>query len=138
MPQTVAELEEPDAVLRRHDGAIAREIGEVGDTAGQPFLFALADMPRSLVPLELAKSARKSELLLVVQRLVAEYQNSVLVHCGVNAGDIGAGERCCAIYAEDLASERPGNWRDNCRHWSLLERAPPIHQKFIAADPGEH
>jgi hypothetical protein len=84
MPQPVAKLEEPNAILRGHDLAVAREIREIRDSSAEPFFLALADMPWGLIALERAKLASERELLLVRQGLIANDQDGVPLHRGVN------------------------------------------------------
>ena len=126
VPQTVPELEQPDAVLGRHQFSFARQIRKVGDAARQPLLLSLADMPRGFVALEVAELAREGELLLIRERLVAKDEDRMTLHRCVDAGDIRIRERLGAIDAADGAGECIGHLRNDNGHASLLKLAPPV------------
>ena len=108
MPQTVGELEQPD----RSSGDMtlpSRVRLEKSAIPGQPFLFALADMARSVIAFELAKSARKGELLIVVQRLIPEYRTACW-SIGVNAARIAAGRAARRNRRRRPGQRKPAEW----------------------------
>jgi hypothetical protein len=113
MPQPVAELEEPDPVLGRHDPAVAVEVGEIGDAGAEPLRAGLADMTRGDVVLELAEMPGEGDLLLIADVLVSEDENRVFGHPGIDRGDFGGGERRAAVDAVDLGDEQRMQRADN-------------------------
>ena len=88
MPQPVAELEEPDPLVRRDDIAVLVEVGEIGDAGTEPLLDRLPDMPRRAIVLQLAEMPGEDDLLFVGQILVAEHQHRVTVHAGFDRRDL--------------------------------------------------
>ena len=78
---------------------------EVGDARAQSLFLAFADMAGRLVPLKLAEAPAESDLLLVGQRLVAEYEHPVSLHRRIDRADVGRLERPGAIDAGGLAGE---------------------------------
>jgi hypothetical protein len=105
MPQPVAELEEPHAVLGRHDPAVLVEVGEISDARSEPLVFALADMAGRCIAFELAEVAGEGDLLFVGDVLVAEDEHGVSVHAPLDRDDFFVAERLAAVYTRDLSCE---------------------------------
>src|ERR1051326_3850965 len=88
MPEPVGELEEPHAVVCRHDVAVFIEVREISHAGAEPLLVAAADVARRAVSLQLAKMPRKGELLVIGDALVAKHQHGVAVHPSFDRGDL--------------------------------------------------
>src|ERR1700722_13314613 len=116
MPQSIAELEKPDAFRRRQNVAVLIEVGKIGDAGAEPLLDSPADMAGRAIVFELAEMPRKRKLLLVGQILVAKHQHRVAVHPGFDRGDSVGRERAGAIDAADLAGEDRVERTDRNRH----------------------
>src|SRR5260370_24621106 len=104
MPQPVAEIERAPAIVARQQVARVIEIGNVARLVAEPALIE----PRHVVggvELDLAEGFGKRDLLLVVQRLIAEDQYRVAVHGGVDRGCRAGIERYPQINAGDLGDE---------------------------------
>src|SRR5438105_11599115 len=63
MPQPIAQLEKPDAIVGRHDVAVAVQVGEIRDARAESMVLTLADVTGALVVLELAEVQRERDLL---------------------------------------------------------------------------
>src|SRR5579863_995848 len=109
VPQAIGELEQPDPVLGRHDRALAREVGEIGDAPAEALLLALADVAGRLVALELAKVFGEGDLLLVGEVLAVKDDDRMPLHRGVDGADVGFAEGRGAVDPADLARECAGN-----------------------------
>src|SRR5262249_10569928 len=105
VPEAVAQLEEPHAVLGRHDVAVAVEGGEVRDAGPQPGILSLSHVARGLVVLPLAEVPRGSDLRVVGEVLVAEAEHRVPVHSGLDRGDLLRADRPRDVDAGDLSRE---------------------------------
>ena len=105
MPQPVAQLEEPLAVVGRDDLAVPVEVGEIAHARAQPALRRLADGARPHLLLERPECAAEGELLLVGDVLVVEHQHGVAVHAGVDRRGVRGAERLAEIEARDLAAD---------------------------------
>jgi hypothetical protein len=64
--------------------------------------------------------ARERELLLIRQRLIAEYQDGVLIHAGLDRGDFLWRQWSAAVDAGHLAGENGVDLSDRCGHRAEL------------------
>jgi len=65
VPQPVAQLEEPLAVVGRDDLAVLVEVGEIAHAGAEAALRRLANVARPGLDFELAEVAREGDLLCV-------------------------------------------------------------------------
>src|SRR5580704_15773026 len=108
VPETVAELEEPNPVFGRHDVAVLVEVREIGNARPEPLVLLHSDVARRRVALQFAEMPREGKLLLVGQWLVAKNQHCVAVHAGFDRGDRLGVKRRTAIDSSDLAGKDRG------------------------------
>src|SRR4029077_18676544 len=80
MPEPITELEKPDAILGRHDLALAVQVREIRDARAEAMVLALADVAGALVVLELAEIERECDLLLVRELLIAKDEHDIGIH----------------------------------------------------------
>ncbi len=131
MPEPVAQFEEPYPVLVRHDSAIPVQVGEIRDTRAEPMILALSHVPRRAVALELAKTAGERDLLVVGYVLVAEHQDGILIHAGVDGGDLLRAERLAAIDARNFSDEdRVWFFKLGDRLWHSDSSFRPVPAKY--------
>jgi hypothetical protein len=127
MPQPVAQLEEPLAVVGRDDLAVPVEVGEIAHAGAEAAFRRLADGARPLLDLKRPEDRRKGDLLLVGDVLVVEDQHAVSVHARVDRVSIRATQRLPQVDARHFAGE---GWRDrfDCqRHALFLPELRVIH-----------
>src|ERR1700722_20947551 len=120
MPQPITELEKPDAIVRIHQRAISRQVGEIGNAGAKTFLLALADMTWGFVALEIAEARGEGELLLVRQRLIAKDEHGVSRHALADGGDIFGRERFGATDVGHHACKDVRKCADDSRHLRFL------------------
>ena len=90
MPQAVADREQPPPVVAGERLVVLVEVRDIGKCRRET-VFARAR--RRLVPiakLDLAEAAGEGKLLLVIDVLIAEDEDSVFVHPGMDIGDFRA------------------------------------------------
>ena len=127
MPQPIAKFEQPEAVVRSHERAISREVGEIRNAVAEAVLLTLANMARRFVTLEIAELSSEAELLFIGQRLVAKDEHGVFCHALVNGADVRRRERFGATDARDLAYEGVREGADDDGHLRLLlVPGPPL------------
>src|SRR6516162_1275719 len=132
MPQPIAQLEEPHPILAGHDVAVLVEVGKIRDPRPEPLVFAFSDMPRRIVIFELPEMARKGDLLLVGEVLVAKDEQGIFVHAGFDRIDLARAERLAAIDTRNLSGKYRVEWTDRYGHFynlpnfgRLLSLLPP-------------
>jgi hypothetical protein len=115
VPELVAEIEHAAAVVAGQRLVVLIEVGDVVHADRQPPLLRLGDVVAGGV-LDLAEIARERHLLVVGQLLVVEDEDGVLVHAGLDGGDVLAAERLGEVSARDLADEDGMELADRDRH----------------------
>ncbi len=125
MPQPVADREQAPAVVERHRPVVLVEVRDIGKGGRQAVFVgrAQAGVQRQL---DLAQTAGKGELLLVVDVLIVEHQHRVSVHAGMDVGDLGGGQRLAHVDALDLAGKARADLADGDGHGELLRGFAPI------------
>src|SRR5712692_4539432 len=112
----IAQLEEPHAVLGRHDVAVLVQVGEIRHAGTKPMVLALADMARGLVALQLAKVEGEGELLLVREILVVKDEHGTGVHPRFDRRHLLATDRPGDVNPRDLSRELISQWADRYGH----------------------
>ena len=111
MPQTVADREQPPAIVAGERLVVLVEVRDIGKGRRQT-VFARRAQARTDRQLDLAEAAGKSELLLVVDILIAEDEDGIFVHAGMDVGDVLRRERPAHIDAFDLAGKAGADLTD--------------------------
>ena len=120
VPEPVAQLEEPLAVVARNDLAVLVEVGQIADPGAEAALRCLADVAGPGLDLELAEVAREGDLLRVGDVLAVKDQHRMPVHALVDRGGVLAAERLRQIDAGNLADEHGMDLFDGERHFAVV------------------
>src|SRR5258708_4854144 len=104
MPQAVTEIEQMGAVVARQRVTILAEIGDVVQPGCEAVIFLPGHGAAARV-LALAEIARKDQLLLVADVLIAEQQHGVFIHAGFDILGLLRGQWLAQIDAGDLAEK---------------------------------
>src|SRR5213592_1454565 len=129
MPQAVAEIEQMGAVVARQRIAVLAEIGDVVQPGGEPVIFLLGHRAAARI-LTLAEIARKRQLLVVGDVLVAEQQHGVFIHAGFDILGLLRGQRLAQIDARDFTEKMRVKLPDRDSHGvspDRGERLAPLH-----------
>jgi hypothetical protein len=92
------------------------KLEKVRDARTQPIFVAFADVAGRFVALELAELARKGELLLVGERLLAKHQDGVALHGRIDRVRVERSQLGAAFDAADLRGECAWNPTNDDRH----------------------
>ncbi len=122
MPEPVAQLEEPLAVVGRHDLAVLVEVGEIADPGAQPIVRRLADGAGPGLGFERAEVLREGDLLLVGDVLAMEDEHGEAVHAVIDRRGVLAADRLGQVDARHLAGEPGMDLPDGRGHGGLLLR----------------
>ena len=87
VPESIAEGEQPAAIVTGEHLVVLVEIGHVGEGGGQPILVR-SPQARADRELDLAEATGEGQLLRVVDRLAVEDQHGVPVHRSVDRLDL--------------------------------------------------
>ncbi len=104
MPELVAEVEHPPAVIGAEQLAVEVDVRDVGHLLVlQPLLV---DIHHAAGLLQRAERLAEGHLLVVVQLLVAEDEDGIAVHRPVDLGAEGRVRRLAQVDALDFGSEQ--------------------------------
>ena len=117
MPQPVAELVEPDAVVERQDPVVGIEIADIGHPLVEPHLVVGAQLEDR--GLERAEMAREIEVALVAEGLVGEDQHGISGEGRLDGGDVGRLDRPAKIDVADLRGKILGDGMNGDCHGFL-------------------
>ena len=106
VPQPVAEIVEPLAVVGAQDTVLGVEIADIGHVLVQAELVVLARLEDG--GFERPEMAREGELALVVELLVGKDQHRVFGEGRANGGEIVGGERLAERDIAHFGGESPG------------------------------
>ena len=104
MPQLIAEIEQPAAVVARHRLVVLAKVGHVVHQRVEPLFVILGDGAAGRV-FDLAEIAGESDLLLVGDVLLVEDENRIAVHAFVDRRDFVARQRPAQIDARHFADK---------------------------------
>src|SRR5258705_8917151 len=125
MPEPITELEKPDAILGRHDLALAIQVRKIRDARAEAMVLALADVAGALVILELAEIERERDLLLVREVLITKDEHGIRIHPRLDRRHVRGADRFGDVQPRDLSRERATQRVDRYGHGghSLQRRA---------------
>jgi hypothetical protein len=129
MPQPVAQLEEPLAIVGRDDLAILVEVGEIGDSLTEAGFRRLADCAGPLLDLERTEIPREGDLLLIGDVLVVKNQHTVAIHRILDGDSVLAADRLGEVDARRLSSKDRMELPDGDRHDDL----PALTNRYYTA-----
>ena len=115
MPELVAEIEQPAAVVARQRPVVLAEIGHVVHQRVEPLFVRLRDIAAGRV-LDLAEIAREGDLLLVGDVLIVKHEDGVAVHPGLDRRDLVRGQRPTQIDPGHFADKHRMNLADRNGH----------------------
>src|SRR5579872_860856 len=115
MPELVAEVEQPPAILAVERPMVLAEVRDVVHQVVEPPVIRPADKAASGI-LDLAEIAGKGDLLFVGNVLVMEDEHRVAVHPLIDRRDPLRGERLAQIQPAHLADKNRMNLADRNRH----------------------
>ena len=118
MPQPVAEIVQPLAVVGLEDAVLGIEIADVGQVLVQAQLVVLARLEDR--GLERPEVAGEVELALVVELLVGKDQHGILGEGGADGGEIVGGKRLAERDVAHFGGEIGGDRLDGDGHGFLL------------------
>ena len=104
MPQLIAEVEQPAAVVARQRLMIPAEVRDVVHQRVKPMLLRLCDIAASRV-LDLAEIAGERDLLIVGDVLVVEDEDRVTIHPGLDCSCLVPRQGQPQIHPRDFADE---------------------------------
>src|SRR6476661_5596720 len=116
VPQAVADREQPPPIVAGERLVVLVEVRDIGKRRWET-VFARQAQARPDRQLDLAETAGEGELLLVIDVLIAEDEDSVPVHTGMNVGDLFRRERPAHVDAFDLTGETWADLADPDGHW---------------------
>ena len=88
--------------------------------------------PGGRIALELAEMAGEGDLLFVGDVLLAEDENGVLVHAGLDRGDLLGAERLAAVDPGDLSGEHRMQRADRNGHGGSFRAIGSCHRTMCA------
>jgi hypothetical protein len=104
MPQAVAEVEQMSAAVARQWRAVLAEVGDVVKSGAKPGILRLDNIAAVRI-FAFAEIARKRQLLLVGDVLVAEQQHGVFIHAGFDIPGLLRRQRLARIDARDFTEK---------------------------------
>jgi hypothetical protein len=104
VPEPIAEIEHAPPVVADIGLRILIEIGDVNHQRLQPLLVRFGDVAAARI-LDAAEILAERDLLIVGNALVAEYQDGVTVHAGLDRGHLFRRHRLAQVGARNLADE---------------------------------
>ena len=106
--------------LSRGQGlAVLAEVRDVVHADREPLVLGLGDVAAA-GNLEAAEVGAEHHLLLVGEPLIAEHEDGVLVHAGLDSSDLGLADRLGDVDAGHLAGEARRHSADGDRHGVAL------------------
>ena len=115
MPELVAEIEQPAAVVSRQGLLVLSEIGHVVHQRVEPLFVRLRDIAAGRV-LDFAEIASERDLLRVGDVLAVEHEDGVAVHPGLDRRDLVLRHRPPQIDPGHLADKRRMDLADRNGH----------------------
>ena len=119
MPEPVAKVEQPPAVVARQRSIILTQVGYVVHPLRQPMLPRLRHVATTSA-LDHTEMNGERHLLRVGERLVMEHQNSKPVHPRLDRRHFSTGQRARKIHAGNLAHKARAKGLNGQSHDSIL------------------
>src|SRR5882757_5890428 len=125
MPQAVAEIEQMNTAVARQRLANLVEVGNIVKAGTKPGILWLDDIASARI-LALAEIQRERHLLLVGNVLIAEQQDGISVHAGLDVGGLLRRQRLPQIDAGNFAKKMRVKLPDRDRHGVSPDRGERI------------
>jgi len=116
MPEPVGQPIESAPRIGLQHLAFAVEVGDIGDLVRIDAVLDVAMPEPERGRCDRAEVARKGDLLLVDQFLVAEHHDRITVDRILDGLPVGRAQRLCHIDAADLGDEVGMHWRNGDAH----------------------
>src|SRR5882724_1904809 len=127
MPQAIAEIEQMNTAVARQRLAILAEVGNIVKAGTKPGILWLDDIAAARI-LALAEIQRERHLLLVGNVLLAEQQDGVFVHAGLDVGGLPRRQRLSQIDAGNFAKKMRVKLPDRDRHGVSPDRGERLRR----------